>query len=209
MLYITKIQEPLYRHQRAYYSMPWFELFTHNKASRFERQIAPYLNLLYRYAYRLTVNQYDAEDLVQELLLSLFDKGISLDKLDNPKIWLLKSLYHKFIDMTRKQARNPSKPGSICADETLAQIPDQHERLQHAIEQQDVQYKLQTALDTLNPKHKAVVTLHDIEGHSLAELVEILDTPIGTIKSRLHRARAELKKSLHREPCIRRQRVHV
>ena len=92
--------------------MKLFNYFTRDKAHRFEKQIRPHLDSLHRYASRLTGQPDDAEDLVQELLLSLYRKDINLDTLDNAATWLLKSLYHQFIDFTRKQKRNPGLPNT-------------------------------------------------------------------------------------------------
>jgi len=184
-----------------------FPEILNRRQRRFERQLRPQLKMLYRYAYRLAGNRYDAEDLVQDLLLSLYDKNINLEELENPKTWLLKSLYHKFIDHTRQQTRNPSKPGNQHPDELLTPLPATHDPLYKAIREQDIQYRLNQALDSLNPDQRFVVILHDIEGHKLTEISEILATPVGTLKSRLHRARAELRKSIHREPSSRHQRV--
>ncbi len=177
------------------------------KASRFERQIRPHLDALYRYAYRLSGNQYDAEDIIQELLISLFDKDINLKKLDSPQTWLLRSLYHKFIDFTRKQARNPSQPGELRPELILDQLATPYDNITIETEKQHINHQLEVAMRQLNPEQRAAVTLHDIEGYSLADISQILDTPIGTLKSRLHRARAILKKSIKREPFSQSRRV--
>lgn len=191
----------------VYYYMSLLDILTDRKQSRFEKQLRPYLDMLYRYAYRLTGNQYDAEDLVQELLVKLFDKSTDLRKLENPQTWLLKSLYHKFIDFTRQQSRNPSLPGNSISEDILHQLPAPQNSIQTMDDQQHANNLLESAMAHLNPDQKAVITLYDIEGYSLADISQILDTPIGTLKSRLHRARAILKKSIKREPFPPSRRV--
>ena len=181
--------------------------FTRRKSLRFEQQIHPHLPQLERYASRLTGHPQDAEDLVQELLLALYRKDIDLAKLDNPATWLLKSLYHQFIDFTRRQQRNPSRPD--CDDSTglLEALPDDTLRAENLAELKELQHALHRALASLNPEQKALVVLHDMEGYSLGELAQILDTPLGTLKSRLHRARQALRAQLFMEPFADPERV--
>lgn len=181
--------------------------FTRRKSLRFEQQIRPHLGALHRYATRLTGHPADAEDLVQELLLGLYRKNINLAELDNAGTWLLKSLYHQFIDFTRRQQRNPSLPNPDDGQELLEYFQDDSARAEQLAELGALQRKLQRALSTLNPEQRALVVLHDMEGYSLNELERILDTPLGTLKSRLHRARQSLRAQLFVEPFGESQRV--
>jgi RNA polymerase sigma factor (sigma-70 family) len=179
------------------------KFFNHlSRAHRFEKQIRPHLNSLHRYASRLTGHADDAEDLVQELLLGLYRKEIQLDKLDNPATWLLKSLYHQFVDFTRRQQRNPGLPNPASFDELLNALPDEHSRAEQLAEHAMLHQQLQRALAILNPEQRALVVLHDMEGFVLSELELILDTPLGTLKSRLHRARQILRDRIFLEPFV-------
>lgn len=180
--------------------MSLLDILPGRRESRFERQFRPHLSALHRHAYRLTNNKFDAEDLVQELLIKLFDKDVDLNKLENPQTWLLKSLYHKFIDLTRQQARSPSSQSVSASEDILQQLPDPQDNIQAMDDKQYANHLLEIAMTHLNPEQKAVITLHDIEGYPLAEVSQILDAPIGTLKSRLHRARALLKESVKKEP---------
>ncbi|MEJ2360215.1 MAG: RNA polymerase sigma factor [Gammaproteobacteria bacterium] len=184
-----------------------FSYFNRQQPQRFERQVRPHLESLHRYASRLTGHVTDAEDLVQELLLSLYRKNIDLDTLDKPDTWLLKSLYHQFIDFTRRQQRNPSRPNTDDLQNLLETMPDESARAEFLAEQQALQRGLQLALASLNPEQKALVVLHDMEGFTLNELATILDTPLGTLKSRLHRARQALRTQLFVEPFSESVRV--
>lgn len=180
---------------------------TRSKAHRFERQILPYLDKLYRYASRLTGHADDAEDLVQELLLSLYRKDVDLADLDNAGTWLLKSLYHQFIDFTRQQKRNPGLPNKVDIQDQMHNLSDETARAEQLAEQTALQQQIRTALAGLNPEHRALVVLHDMEGFTLTELETILETPLGTLKSRLHRARQALREQLFMEPFSESGRV--
>lgn len=184
-----------------------FAYFTRHKAQRFEAQIRPHLESLYRYASRLTGHSDDAEDLVQELLLSLYRKEINLDSLDNAGTWLLKSLYHQFIDFTRRQKRNPGLPNAESPDDVISAIPDEQQQAEQFAEQVAMQRQIQLALASLNPEQRTLVVLHDMEGFALSELVPIFDVPLGTLKSRLHRARQALREQLFVEPFSDSERV--
>ena len=187
--------------------MKIFNYFSRSKAQRFERQIHPHLDNLHRYASRLTAQPDDAEDLVQELLLSLYRKDINLDSLENATTWLLKSLYHQFIDFTRKQNRNPGLPNTQALDNLLANIPDEDSQAEQLAERAALQRQIHAALATLNPEQRALLVLHDMEGFTLGELVPILDVPLGTLKSRLHRARQALREHIFMEPFSESERV--
>jgi RNA polymerase sigma factor (sigma-70 family) len=184
-----------------------FKRITRHKAYRFERQIRPHLDRLHRYASRLTGHVDDAEDLVQDLLLSLYRKDIDLDRLENSATWLLKSLYYQFIDFTRKQKRNPGLPNLETLETLLDGLPDEHTRAEQLAEQAALQQQLRSALTSLNPEQRALVVLHDMEGFALSELATILDTPIGTLKSRLHRARNTLRQQIFVERVAENERV--
>lgn len=187
--------------------MKIFNHFTRRQAQRFEAQIRPHLENLHRYAARLTGQAADAEDLVQELLLSLYRKDINLDALENAGTWLLKSLYHQFIDFTRKQRRNPGLPNAEPADAMIDALPDEDCRAEQLAERAALQRQIQAALSGLNPEQRALVVLHDMEGFALTELAPILDLPLGTLKSRLHRARQTLRERIFMEPFSASERV--
>jgi len=183
-------------------------VFNPSRQKRFEKQIRPHLQRLYQYAYRLTGNADDAEDIVQTLLMRTYQKQIELDQLENPKTWLLKSLYHQFIDFTRQQKRNPGVPGHEDGVDSLrhscdpAQGPAQH------LAQDQLSSQLSQVLDQLGEEQRQLVLLHDLEGYTLVEISEIMETPVGTLKSRLHRSRKTLRELIRREPFPKNKRVN-
>lgn len=148
-------------------------------------------------AWRLTGRQAEAEDLFQELLIKAFAKLDDLVKIDEPGSWLARVMYNLFIDERRRFARRRmhTVEESEMSGDGLAGLPgtddpawnrERHERLQ----------ALHSALCQLSEEHRHVVLLHDTEGYKLSEIQELTGTPVGTIKSRLHRARARLREIL-------------
>ncbi len=163
--------------------------------SGFETLVAPHIEPLYRLAYRFCGTQHDAEDLVQELLTRLYPKHQELAGIEQPGPWLKKSLYHLFIDDNRRDIRSPvSLMEDIGLD--LDSTASDHRDPQHNLER-DMSYQhLEKALLTLSLEQRSLIAMHDMEGYSLPELAAMLETPLGTLKSRLHRARARLRAQL-------------
>ncbi len=178
--------------------MSIFNLFKTSREERFTKQIRPHLQNLYKQAYRLTRNQDNAEDLVQDLLIRLFEKEIDFNNIENPHAWLFRSLYHQFIDNYRKNSRLPIENRDFESEDIIDSM--HHDDSPHIIHEQNLSSKmLHNAISTLNPDQQALIALHDIEGHTLTEISEILETPVGTLKSRLHRARQSLREYLSEE----------
>lgn len=163
--------------------------------SSFEELVAPHIERLYRLGYRFTGTRHDAEDLVQELLTRLYPKGKELSAIEQLGPWLSKSLYHLFVDQNRRTTRSPvALMDDMGLDiETVICVnggPD----ISHA--RQQTYARLEKALFSLNFEQRSLVAMHDMEGYTLPELAGMLDTPLGTLKSRLHRAHASLREQL-------------
>lgn len=156
----------------------------------FDTLVTPHVEQLYRVAYRFTGTRHDAEDLVQELLVRLYPKRNDLRDMEKLGAFLTRSLYNLFIDQVRRNAREPD---GVEAAEPAADPRHGPEML---AEGALLQRRLVTALGALNPDQRALISLHDIEGYSLPELELLLETPVGTLKSRLHRARARMREIL-------------
>lgn len=163
----------------------------------FEKIVRPHLDRLYRLAFRLTGQQAEAEDLFQELLIKAFGMLDDLVAIDEPGSWLSRVMYNLFVDERRRFARqrlHTVEEGFLPGEglEGLAGGDDpvrNNERLQK-LKQLDV------ALSRLSEEHRIVVLLHDTEGYKLEEIQKLMDIPVGTVKSRLHRARARLRELL-------------
>ena len=173
----------------------------HNLA--FERLVRPHFDRLYRLAWRLAGSKAEAEDLFQELLIKAYGKIDDLASIDQPGPWLCRVMYNLFIDEKRRFARrrmhmveegelgSEGIDGFAGTDDPVAEN-QQIERIQ----------RLDEALDQLSDEHRIVVLLHDTEGYKLIEIQELTGTPVGTIKSRLHRARARLREILSQDGTI-------
>ncbi len=180
--------------------------FRRRDADDFERHVGPHVDGLYRLAWRFTGNRHDAEDLVQELLVRLYAQRRRLQDIENLRPWLARSLYHLYVDNVRRHQRTPFARLELDSEVHLARLPDTHQQ-----DYDDLDRALQAALDRLNENQRNVILFHDVEGYSLVELSQILDQPVGTLKSRLHRARAGLRASLREqqmEPSSSSRRVN-
>ena len=166
----------------------------------FEKVIRPHLDRLYRLAVRLTGHQAEADVLFQELLIKAYGKLDDLVAIDEPGSWLARVMYNLFIDERRRFARRrlhtvdegflPGEglEGLAGEDDTLGD----NERLQKM-------QQLDRALAQLSDEHRLIVLLHDTEGYKLKEIHNLTGLPVGTVKSRLHRARARLREILTAE----------
>jgi len=166
-------------------------------ADRFERLLQPNIDVLYRFAFRLCNSRDDAEELVQLLLTRLFPRVDQLEAIEKLSPWLCRSLYNLYVDNHRKSVRELTIINSEeFVEETLAhdETPFEH------ASNNEISANINAALEQLNNDQRIVVLLHDSEGYTLAELTDILQVPLGTLKSRLNRARNSLKKSLSKEP---------
>lgn len=167
-----------------------------NKAT-FERLVRPHFDRLYRLAFRLTGQTAEAEDLFQELLIKAYGKLDDIVQLDEPGSWLSRVMYNLFIDERRRFARRRLHtveegflPGDGLAAFAGTDDPEQDQRRLEKMQQLD------RALAQLSDEHRVIVLLHDTEGYKITEIQQLMDIPAGTVKSRLHRARARLREIL-------------
>lgn len=158
---------------------------------RFVALVFPHIRRMHRMAYRWTADSVDAEDLVQDVLTALVPRLAELESIDRLGPWLIKVLYRRYVDLYRRRRACPidysgARDGDSFCDESAG---DDYER-------QDLRRALSDALMTLEDDWRDTVLLHDVEGYTAIEVAEILDIGVGTVKSRLHRARQKLKKKL-------------
>ena len=160
----------------------------------FAELLQPHLERLYRLAYRLTGTRSDAEDLLQDVLIKLYERRDELTSISDLGPWLGRVLYNRFIDDARKHARkrivliDPDSLESGAVDRDCeAGLPDL------AVQQEFSIRQIRTALAALSIEHRTVLLMHDAEGYTLVEIQGITGVELGTLKSRLHRARARLR----------------
>jgi len=178
-----------------------------DSAREFERLLEPLIPVLFRHAYRWTAARDQAEDLVQELLVRLYPQMQKLAELERVEPWALRVMYRIFVDQHRRNLNSPVRPmhetpatgpapGEDSGDGFVDDAPQPGEALDH----ERAQDALVRAWGRLNPDQRAVIALHDVEGYGLEEIATMLEVPVGTLKSRLHRARAVLRQLLATEP---------
>jgi RNA polymerase sigma factor (sigma-70 family) len=167
------------------------------QAQRFDALLRPHVARLYRQAYRYTGRREDAEDLVQDLLTKLYPRTDELAGIDDLAPWLTRSLYHAFVDGLRRRSRTV-EVSAVPDDGVLDTVIDPWANQHADVERLEQRQALADALDQLKPDHRAVVVLHLVEGYPLPELERLLDVQLGTLKSRLHRAKAQLRATLEK-----------
>ncbi len=170
-----------------------------NKEQLFENELLPHADALYNFAYHLTYNEADANDLVQETFMKAFRFINSFDSGTNAKAWLFKILKNGFINEYRKKKKEPNK---VDYEDVIAYQDTDEDNggvvfdLREDIFDGMMGDEITVALNRLPIDFKTVILLCDIEGFTYEEIAKIIDIPIGTVRSRLHRARNMLKESL-------------
>ncbi|WIM68992.1 sigma-70 family RNA polymerase sigma factor [Corynebacterium breve] len=164
----------------------------------FEEQAMPLLDQLYGGALRMTRNPQDAEDLVQETYLKAYNAFGSYKQGTNLKAWMYRIMTNTYINTYRKKKRRPvetsademtdSQLYTTSSHDSTGLVSAEVEALKNIPNQQ-----ITDALNSLSDDYRLVVYLADVEGMAYKEIAEIMDTPLGTVMSRLHRGRKQLR----------------
>lgn len=163
----------------------------------FEHEALVHLDALHRVALRLTGNAADADDLVQETMLKAYRAWDSYQRGTNAKAWLLTILRHAFINEYRRRTRRPETV-DVETIEPFAVFPDvQESDPQGAFFDRIVDEQVLRAIDALPEAFRETLVLSDVEGLNYQDIGRILDVPVGTVKSRLFRARRLLQARLY------------
>ncbi|QNL20964.1 sigma-70 family RNA polymerase sigma factor [Hyphobacterium sp. CCMP332] len=158
-----------------------------------------YLDSLYNFAYRLTLDEDDANDLVQDTYLKAYRFFDSYEPGTNAKAWLFRILKNSFINEFRKKSKQPTKVDYSDLEHTYnSEDADSNKTvdLRTETERDKIGDEVATALNALDVDFRTAIILCDLEGFTYEEMSKILDIPIGTVRSRLHRARNLLKEKL-------------
>ncbi|NET39055.1 MAG: sigma-70 family RNA polymerase sigma factor [Cyanothece sp. SIO1E1] len=165
----------------------------------FEEEFMPQIDALYTFAYHLTYNEDDANDLVQDTYLKAYRFIDNYIEGTNAKAWLFKILKNAFINQYRKKTKQPTRVDYEEVinfheeeDTNYSSYMDMREEMFQAMMGDEVT----NAINALPVDFRVVILLCDIEGFTYEEIAKIVDIPIGTVRSRLHRARNMLKVEL-------------
>jgi RNA polymerase sigma-70 factor (ECF subfamily) len=182
-------------------------------AIEFAQLLREHVPAFYRAAYRWTGAVDRAEDLVQQLLLRLYPRLPELRELDQIRPWALRVMYRIFVDQLRRERSSPVQFGAdpvvdddVAAGQDEAWL-DPGPGPQELSERELTQERVLRAWEQLGEEHRVVLAMHDIEDYTLPELAQIMEIPLGTLKSRLHRARARLRELLAEERMVAADRV--
>ena len=155
---------------------------------------------VYRLAYRLTGNVHDAEDLTQDVFIRVF-RSLHTYRPGTFEGWLHRITTNVFLDKMRRKQRIRF---DALSDESAARLPSREVGPEQSYADGHFDDDVQRALDSLAPDFRAAVVLCDIEGLSYEEIAATLDIKLGTVRSRIHRGRSQLREALaHRAPEVR------
>lgn len=159
------------------------------KREDFEHTAVPYFNTIYNSAYRITGNKADAEDLVQDVFLSAYKSFHQFESGTNCRAWLFKILKNTFINKIKKagrEAKQVRELGSSAVREFNSSTPVD----------KGLDETIQNALNRLPEEFRMAIVLCDVEGFSYQEISEIMECPVGTVRSRISRGRQLLTEDL-------------
>ncbi len=169
------------------------------KDELFEREFLPHVDALYNFAFHLTYNEEDSNDLVQETFLKAYRFINSYEEGTNAKAWLFKILKNAFINEYRRKSKQPAK---VDYEDVVAYQDLDDAKLAGSLDMRQEVFQgmigdeITRAINSLPVDFRTVILLCDIEGFTYEEIAKIIDIPIGTVRSRLHRAREMLKVTL-------------
>jgi len=181
-------------------SMPNTDQKLHQLYREFEKEAIPHMNALYNFALKMTGDEDDADDLVQETYLKAFRFFDKFEKGTNCKAWLFRILKNSYINDYRKQVKEPNKVDYEDIQNFYENIKSDEVESRHY--EQDVfsnllDDEISKAITDLPEDFRTVIILSDIEGFTYDEIADFVDIPVGTVRSRLHRARKMLYSQLY------------
>jgi RNA polymerase sigma-70 factor (ECF subfamily) len=163
----------------------------------------PHFDGLYSAARRMTLSPADAEDLVQEVCIKAFLRFDDFEQIEYPYAWLLKVLYHQFIDVRRSRERSAMAKAETGAESIDPDgVGGDTQQPEDVVDREKRVEQVLKAMAILGRESCSLVSLHDVEGLTLQELHELTGRPIGTIKAQLHRTRSKLGRLLSNDAIL-------
>lgn len=181
-----------------------FALFkSHDKklSEEFEREAVPHMDALYNFAIKMTGDSDDASDLLQETYLKAYRFWEKFEKGTNCKAWLFRIMKNTYINTYRKNAKEPDKVDYEEIEnfyENIKPSSTDSAHLEKDLYDNLLDDELSAAISSLPEDFRTVIILCDIEGYSYEEIADFVDVPVGTVRSRLHRARKMLFTKLYK-----------
>ncbi len=172
---------------------------TEQKLRIFEEEFLPHIEALHTFAFHLTFDEDDASDLVQETYLKAFRFIEKYDKGTNAKAWLFKILKNAYINEYRRKSKQPTQvdfQDIVSYHDTDSDKVGKYTDLRQELFENMMGDEVTGAINALPVDFRTVVLLCDVEGFTYEEIAKIIDVPIGTVRSRLFRARNMLKDKL-------------
>lgn len=166
----------------------------------FEREAVPHMDALYNYALKMTGDSDDASDLIQDTYLKAFRFFDKFEKGTNCKAWLFRIMKNTYINTYRKNTKEPDKVDYDEVEnfyENIKASNTDSAHLEKDIYDNLLDDELSGAITSLPEDFRTVVILADIEGFTYEEIADFIDVPVGTVRSRLHRARKMLFTKLY------------
>ena len=167
----------------------------------FEREALPHMDALFNFALRMTGDSDDANDLVQDTFLKAFRFFDKFEKGPNCKAWLFRIMKNTFINTYRKKTKEPDKVDYEDVEnfyESVKPSSTDSAHLEKEIYDNLLDDEISSAIASLPDDFKTVIILSDIEGFTYDEIADFVDVPVGTVRSRLHRARKMLFAKLYK-----------
>ncbi len=176
-------------------------IVTQNKRQEFEREAIPHMDALLRSGLRMTKNEKDAEDLVQETMVKAYRFWDKFEKGSNCRAWLFRIMTNIFINEYRSKSRSPMSISTDDVDDNFlyGQLASggTNDTPEQALFAKIFDNDVKNAIDKLPDDFRMVIVLSFLEGFSYQEIADITDLQLGTVKSRLHRGRKLLQKELY------------
>jgi RNA polymerase sigma-70 factor (ECF subfamily) len=187
------------------------ELDHEGRVRAFEAEALPHVDRLYAAALRYTRSPSDAEDLVQEAMTTAFRSLHQVEEGSNVRAWLYRVLHTTFLSQYRRSQRRPLEDATEDLEQVTSRPPPGTPGSNTAPSAEQTALgavgpdEVRAALAALTEEQRVAVYLADVEGFAYREIAEIMETPVGTVMSRLHRGRAALRAALG--PYVERERM--